>query len=551
MRKVAAGTVLVALVALYAGAVSADPPPAPAGLSPSGGEDVRDPRPTFSWAPVSRDAAYTIWFGLSEAEGAGSAEEVPAGQAWFVPGEPLQENSHVFWRVRAVDAQGQAGPWSATADFWVGRDIVPPEPAGDFVAAARSGGADLSWAASPSAETVGYRLYVRPEGGTYANPRPLGPVTAARVESLANGLSYDFMLTAVDAAGNESVGVVASVKPGTLVTLRGQAYPTIQAAVDAAQPGDTVELGVATFLEGVDLKPGVSLHGSGPGLTVLDASGFPAGVTLEASDASPESRSTVSNLTIRGGAAGVWGGVANVRLENLVIARVNGPGVKTDGGVLEAARVTIANCQRDGIETGGSGRIVDALILKNGGAGVLVRESGNVTVSYSDFYENLLGGMVGAAAGPGLMSTSAQFENEAADDYRVLAGDPTVDAGAPDSPFALEPSPNGGRVNVGAFGNTIWATPTLAPAAGTAIGGGSGSGGSSSKSNSYCVVATASFGSAGQSSVAELREFRDRVLRPLPAGSGAVDTYERAAAPVAREVRKSEVLRALVRDMLR
>ncbi|MBI2920714.1 MAG: hypothetical protein HYY18_06470, partial [Planctomycetes bacterium] len=156
-----------------------------------------------------------------------------------------------------------------------------------------------------------------------------------------------------------------------------------------------------------------------------------------------------------------------------------------------------------------------------------------------------------AAAGPGLVSTAAQFENEAGDDYRVLAGDPTVDAGAPDSPYALEPSPNGGRVNIGAFGNTGWATATLAPAAGTEIGGGSGSGDSRSKSNSYCVVATASFGSAGQSSVAELREFRDRILRPLPAGSGAVDTYERAAAPVAREVRKSEVLRALVRDVLR
>ncbi|MBI2923896.1 MAG: hypothetical protein HYY18_22790, partial [Planctomycetes bacterium] len=394
MRKVAAGTVLVALVALYARAVSADPPPAPAGLSPAGGEDVRDPRPTLSWNPVSLDASYAVWFGLGDEAAAGLTSDVPAGQPWFVPAEALPENSHVFWRVRAVGAQGQAGPWSATADFWVGRDIVPPEPVGDFVATARNGGADLSWSPSPSPEAVGYRLYVRSEGGTYANPRPLGLVTAARVEALANGLSYDFMLTAVDAAGNESVGVVASVKPGTLVTLRGQSYPTIQAAVDTAQPGDTIELGVAVFYEGVDLKPGVSLHGSGPGMTVLDASGFPAGVTLEASDASPEFRSTISGLSIRGGAAGVWGGVANVKLENVVIARVNGPGVRTDGGVLEVARVTIANCQRDGIETAASGRVVDALILKNGGAGVLVRAPGEVSVSYSDLYENLLGGKV-------------------------------------------------------------------------------------------------------------------------------------------------------------
>src|SRR5206468_2153811 len=44
----------------------------------------------------------------------------------------------------------------------------------------------------------------------------------------------------------------------------------------------------------------------------------------------------------------------------------------------------------------------------------------------------------------------------------VLATSPTIDAGDPTSAFALEPTPNGGRVNQGHTGNTAQATPSPA-----------------------------------------------------------------------------------------
>ncbi|MEK7466163.1 MAG: CFI-box-CTERM domain-containing protein [Planctomycetota bacterium] len=537
-----------ALVAL-AGVAGADPLAAPAGLSPANGEDVGDPRPVLSWEAVAgADGGYAVGWAVN---GAPEVEaQVPAGRTSFSIPSSLGENSHVEWRVRGVDGQGQRGTWSEPVVFWSGRDITPPEPAADMGALPDGASVRLSWTASPSADLAGYRLYVRPEGGTYANPDALGPVSTTLVSGLDPAVGHDFMLTAVDEAGNESAGIVASWIPGARVTLNGKPFTTIQDAIDAAQPGDVVELAAGTFLEGVALRPGVSLNGAGPGLSVLDATGFAAGVTLEASDASEASRSTVSNLTLKGGAAGVWGGVANARLENVVICRVNGTGVKTDGGVLELARVTIAHCQRDGVDTAASGNVVDALIFGNRGLGVNVREAGEVTVAHCNIYDNLLGGVAGASAGPGNVSVAAQFENEAADDYRVLSGDPTVDAGDPASPFANEPSPNGGRVNIGAFGNTPWATTTLPAAAGTAISTSSGSADNSSRANKYCVVATASFGSQDQTRVAALREMRDRVLKPLPSGARAVATYENAAAPVAREVGKSEVLRALMRDWI-
>ena len=44
------------------------------------------------------------------------------------------------------------------------------------------------------------------------------------------------------------------------------------------------------------------------------------------------------------------------------------------------------------------------------------------------------------------------------DNFTVLGTSPTIDAGDPTSAFALEPSPNGGRVNQGSTGNTAQAT---------------------------------------------------------------------------------------------
>ena len=66
----------------------------------------------------------------------------------------------------------------------------------------------------------------------------------------------------------------------------------------------------------------------------------------------------------------------------------------------------------------------------------------------------------------------------------------------------------------------------------------------------YCVVATAACGSENASRVDALRAMRDRSLRGTAVGASAVGTYENAAAPLAQVVKKSEVLRALVRGAL-
>jgi hypothetical protein len=97
----------------------------------------------------------------------------------------------------------------------------------------------------------------------------------------------------------------------------------------------------------------------------------------------------------------------------------------------------------------------------------------------------------------GLWSVTGQCKarqpNPAADyaerDLHVRPGHATTDAGDPADDFALEPTPNGGRINLGAYGGTAEAEPSLGAAAmggtdgglpGPAAGGGGVSGGDGS-----------------------------------------------------------------------
>ena len=58
----------------------------------------------------------------------------------------------------------------------------------------------------------------------------------------------------------------------------------------------------------------------------------------------------------------------------------------------------------------------------------------------------------------GNISADPLFVNSRAGDYHERTGSPHIDTGNPRSDFSLEPQPNGGRVNMGAYGNTIEAT---------------------------------------------------------------------------------------------
>jgi hypothetical protein len=83
--------------------------------------------PMFSWNPVPGAARYEVEVN--------SAEDFPAGSKWCCTGmtigtsfAPLQvlANNRYYWRVRAIDARGNAGSWNLGTQFTKAFDSVTP-----------------------------------------------------------------------------------------------------------------------------------------------------------------------------------------------------------------------------------------------------------------------------------------------------------------------------------------------------------------------------------------------------------------------------------------
>jgi outer membrane protein assembly factor BamB len=278
------------------------PPAAPSDLEPAPGEDVATHYPVFRWSgasdPDPADGPETLAAELEVAVETGGAlagtpvpsspaalpgavrVTLPAGASEHAFGAALPANARVAWRVRVRDAAGAASPWTATRAFTVCRDPDPPDPPTGLSVLPLDGAVQLAWTASASPDVVGYNVYAKAGGRSFAQAEVLrlGTVTAAVVGRLPNGESCDVMVTAVDGAGNESAGVVVGAVPQAEIALGDRAgFLTVQQAIDAAAPGETVTLGPKTFrvAGGLILKGGVSLRGYAPHLTVLDGQGAP------------------------------------------------------------------------------------------------------------------------------------------------------------------------------------------------------------------------------------------------------------------------------------
>ena len=64
----------------------------------------------------------------------------------------------------------------------------------------------------------------------------------------------------------------------------------------------------------------------------------------------------------------------------------------------------------------------------------------------------------GAAEAKNNLDGDPLFLDYFAGDYHVRSGSPAVDGGDPASDYGVEPAPNGGRIEIGAYGNTLLAT---------------------------------------------------------------------------------------------
>ncbi len=110
------------------------------------------------------------------------------------------------------------------------------------------------------------------------------------------------------------------------------------------------------------------------------------------------------------------------------------------------------------------------IIANNKGYGINAIK-GKITLGHNDVWNNTKGNYNGCIAGPGDISVAPLFADPSKADFHLKskagrwdpkAGkwvkdavhSPCIDAGDPKTVFSQEPVPNGGRTNIGAYGNT-------------------------------------------------------------------------------------------------
>jgi hypothetical protein len=99
------------------------------------------------------------------------------------------------------------------------------------------------------------------------------------------------------------------------------------------------------------------------------------------------------------------------------------------------------------VEAGSQVTIRDSILWGNGGDDVLMVDPGSTVRATFTLSEEPL-------EGEGNLSADPLFVDLETGDLHLRAGSPAIDAADPSSPFDQEPEPNGGRADLGAYGNT-------------------------------------------------------------------------------------------------
>jgi outer membrane protein assembly factor BamB len=344
-----------------------------------------------------------------------------------------------------------------------------------------AGDVTLRWLAVQDAdgETPSYELRIDADGEVLSDWQQqifLGAgVTSTEITAtLTPDVTYTYAVRARDGHGALSgwsqpeTFTVATRPP---VTVGDMPFASLRAALDAAQSGDVIRLGAGryTLTESLRVGAGVTVRGAGPGKTILDATGLAVGVRFDGTDAGH--RSGLSHATVHGAETclQVTAGTTNVAIGHVAVrdCQVTGVSIEAKG----AAEIVNATLVRDGtaLHALGAATIKNSLVARNT-VGFAAGTDGSIASSYDNLVENETDRTgAGVVPGTGDLSVAVAFADLVGGDLHLAVAQSTTDKGDPADAVGEEPAPNGGRINLGAFGGTAEAELSLLS---TSVGGG-------------------------------------------------------------------------------
>jgi subtilisin len=213
------------------------PPAPPVGLTATAGDGVVD----LDWGDSSEPdlGGYTVYRAESSGKPYGALGASPPGSSDYSDNSVTNGTTY-YYVVTASDDSGNESGYSHEASA-TPNDTTPPAPPVGLTATAGDGVVDLDWGDSSEPDLGGYTVYrAESSGGSYFALSASPPGSSDYCDnSVTNGTTYYYVVTASDDSGNESGH-----------SAEASATPQVQTSVDltTADHGTTYGTVVGTYV---------------------------------------------------------------------------------------------------------------------------------------------------------------------------------------------------------------------------------------------------------------------------------------------------------------
>jgi len=167
---------------------------------------------------------------------------------------------------------------------------------------------------------------------------------------------------------------MSSIALGIIPGVSEDAAGLLQGTIDAAGPGDTIQLKEGIYRQTVTIDRSVNIIGAGPGKTFID--GDKRGSVFSIGKTNPDIDVKLSGVTIRGGSSSDGGGINNSGRLTVEDSTITGNTAEFGGGISNfgaAAELRVNN-----VSIIGNSVVYDGAGIYNN-LGVLIINSGTIT----------------------------------------------------------------------------------------------------------------------------------------------------------------------------